>query len=254
MRKPDLFDDIIEVMRREAGRDGRVDVSPATLGELFAHAEKKKTPVQPAKTVMVRESPAAEYGASVENREMKRLKHEVAACKKCKLHITRTNTVFGSGNEKAELMFIGEAPGRDEDAQGLPFVGKAGELLTRMINAMQFDRSEVYIANIAKCRPPDNRVPEEDEVKACLPYLEAQIDQIKPKIIVLLGATALKSLLGDKLQITKVRSTWLEYKGIKVMPTYHPSYLLRNPPAKKDVWEDLQKVMAAFGKTPAKKG
>ncbi len=173
---------------------------------------------------------------------------KAATCTRCRLHKSRTNPVFADGAPNAELMFIGEGPGRDEDEQGIPFVGRAGQLLTKMIEAMQFDRKEVYIANIVKCRPPENRAPMDDEAEQCLPYLLRQIELVKPKVIVLLGAVPLKYILGLN-GITKVRGNWKEFKGIKVMPTLHPAYLLRNPPAKKDAWEDLQKVMAVFGKT-----
>ena len=144
-------------------------------------------------------------------------------------------------------MFIGEGPGADEDAQGIPFVGRAGELLTKMIKAMTFDRSEVYIANIVKCRPPENRNPSDEEAEVCIPFLKRQIELVNPKVIVLLGAVPLKYLMG-KTGISRMRGTWMEYKGIQVMPTYHPAYLLRNPGAKKDVWQDLQEVMSVLGR------
>ncbi|MCK5843250.1 MAG: uracil-DNA glycosylase [Victivallales bacterium] len=169
-------------------------------------------------------------------------------CRGCPLHANRRNLVFGAGSPDADLMFIGEGPGREEDRQGVPFVGEAGQLLTKMINAMCFSRSEVYIANIVKCRPPNNRAPDDDEADACLPFLRRQIELVRPKVIVLLGAVALKYLMGVG-GITRARGKWLNYNGIKAMPTFHPAYLLRNPQAKKDVWEDLQKVMALFGKT-----
>jgi DNA polymerase len=146
-------------------------------------------------------------------------------------------------------MFIGEGPGYDEDQQGIPFVGKAGQLLTKMINAMQFARSDVYIANIVKCRPPGNRNPEPDEVEACIPYLHRQIESIKPEVIVLLGAVPLRALLGGR-SIRRERGQWRDFQGITVMPTFHPSYLLRLPEAKRDVWDDLQQVMRRLGKDP----
>ncbi|HBC86376.1 MAG TPA: uracil-DNA glycosylase [Lentisphaeria bacterium] len=175
------------------------------------------------------------------------LEKKAAVCTRCRLHKSRTNPVFADGSRKAELMFIGEGPGRDEDAQGIPFVGRAGQLLTKMIEAMQFDRKEVYIANIVKCRPPENRAPMDDEAEQCLPYLLRQIELVQPKIIVLLGAVPLKYILG-LAGITKIRGNWKEFKGIKVMPTLHPAYLLRNEAAKKDAWKDLQMVMSVFGK------
>ncbi|MGE4233775.1 MAG: uracil-DNA glycosylase family protein [Bacteriovoracia bacterium] len=172
---------------------------------------------------------------------------ELGDCSRCKLCKTRNNIVFGEGNPKAKLMFVGEGPGEQEDLQGRPFVGRAGQLLDKIIQAMGLKREDVYIGNVVKCRPPNNRVPEPDEVEECKPFLVRQIHAIKPTVIVALGATALKHLYSDELKITKVRGTFLEYEGIKLMPTYHPAFLLRNPPAKKDVWEDMQKVMDELG-------
>lgn len=172
----------------------------------------------------------------------------VNTCNKCILASTRTKTVPGEGNQKAELMFIGEGPGADEDRTGRPFVGRAGELLTKMIAAMGYKREEVYIANIVKCRPPGNRDPFDNEVSACIGYLHAQINFIKPKVIVCLGNTAACHLLRPDKRISRLRGSFHNYNGIKVMPTYHPSYLLRNESKKRDVWNDLQLVMAELGK------
>jgi len=169
----------------------------------------------------------------------------IADCRLCPLHAGRTQVVFGDGNPNADLMFIGEAPGHDEDVQGIPFVGRAGQLLTRIINAIEFDRSEVYIANINKCRPPNNRAPVPDEMARCVPFLLKQIEIIEPKVICLLGATAVRGLLGIREGITRLRGRFIEWRGILVMPTYHPAYLLRNPAGKRDVWEDVQKVRDA---------
>jgi DNA polymerase len=146
-------------------------------------------------------------------------------------------------------MFIGEAPGADEDRQGKPFVGKAGQLLTDIIKAMKLTRDDVYIANVIKCRPPENRNPEPDELESCRPYIRRQIELIKPKVIVTLGKFALQSLLERSYSITAARGQWLEYEGVKVMPTFHPAYLLRTPAAKKEVWADMKKVMAELGIT-----
>lgn len=170
-------------------------------------------------------------------------------CNACRLAGTRTNVVFGVGNPNADLMFIGEAPGRDEDLQGEPFVGRAGQLLTDIIKAMKLTRDDVYIANVIKCRPPENRNPEPDELDECRPFLRRQVDLIKPKVIVTLGRFGLQSLTEKGYSISAVRGQWLEYNGIKLMPTYHPAYLLRNPAAKKDVWSDMKKVMAELGLT-----
>jgi uracil-DNA glycosylase len=174
-------------------------------------------------------------------------REDLGECTRCKLHSTRHKIVFGDGNPKAELVFVGEGPGADEDAQGLPFVGRAGKLLTQMIEAMGLQRKDVYICNVVKCRPPENRQPEEDEVKACSPFLMRQIDVIAPKVIVCLGAVAAKTLLQTNRGISQFRGEWLEFRGRKLLATYHPAYLLRNPPAKSEVWKDLQKVMAVLG-------
>jgi DNA polymerase len=188
------------------------------------------------------------------------LAHEVAACTKCALSKSRTNTVFSRGNPEAALCFVGEAPGADEDAQGVPFVGRAGQLLDKMIAAMGLSpERDVYVCNILKCRPPDNRRPTPDETEACFPYLHEQLALVRPKVIVTLGNTAAGALLNTKLGITKLRGQWKLYRGTTlVMPTYHPSYLLRpsaqQTEAKRQAWEDLQLVMKELGlDAPAKK-
>lgn len=176
-----------------------------------------------------------------------KIRAELGDCKRCKLWETRTNLVFGEGNIKAGLMFVGEAPGADEDASGRPFVGRAGQLLTKMIEAINYNREDVYIANILKSRPPDNRPPEPDEVAACKPFLLRQIAVIRPKLIVTLGNPATQGLLDTKVGITKLRGLFHDYPrlaGIKVLPTYHPAYLLRSPDKKRDAWEDLKRVRA----------
>jgi uracil-DNA glycosylase len=180
-------------------------------------------------------------------------REDLGDCTRCKLHQDRNKIVFGDGNPKAELVFIGEGPGADEDMQGLPFVGRAGKLLTQMIEAMGLQRKDVYICNVVKCRPPENRAPEPDEVATCSPYLLRQIDCIHPKVIVCLGAVAAKTLLATTRGISQFRGQWLEWRGHKLMATYHPAYLLRNPNAKGEVWKDLQKVMAELGLQVPKK-
>ncbi|HEU4521759.1 MAG TPA: uracil-DNA glycosylase [Thermoanaerobaculia bacterium] len=175
--------------------------------------------------------------------ELAALATVASACTRCRLAGTRTQVVFGTGNPNADLMFIGEAPGRDEDLQGEPFVGRAGQLLTDIIKAMKLTRDDVYIANVIKCRPPENRNPEPDELDACRPYIRQQVALIRPRVIVTLGKFGLQSLLEKSYSISAVRGKWLEYEGIKVMPTYHPAYLLRTPAAKKDVWNDMKGVM-----------
>ena len=183
-----------------------------------------------------------------------KIREDLGECTRCKLHKGRNKLVFGDGSPKAQLVFVGEGPGADEDAQGLPFVGRAGKLLTQMIEAMGLQRKDVYICNVVKCRPPENRTPEPDEVKTCSPYLLRQIDVINPKVIVCLGAVAAKTLLETTRGISQYRGEWQEWRGRKLLATYHPAYLLRNPPAKADVWKDLQKVMAELGlQLPKKK-
>ncbi len=177
------------------------------------------------------------------------MKIEVAACVKCALHAQRKQTVFARGNPAAELMFVGEGPGADEDAQGLPFVGAAGQLLDKMITAMGFDPSEVYIANVVKCRPPANRKPEPEELSSCVGYLHEQIALVRPKVLVGLGATAMEGLM-NLTGIMRLRGTFRLYKGeIPIMPTFHPAYLLRKPEAKRDAWSDLQQVMTKLGRS-----
>lgn len=170
------------------------------------------------------------------------LEESILECKKCRLCTNRTNIVFGQGNKKARLMFIGEGPGADEDKQGIPFVGKAGQLMNNAFQALEINREDVYIANIVKCRPPSNRVPEDDEAQTCLNYLRNQVILIKPKIIVLLGSTALKNILGKEYGITAVRGNWMEKNGIKYMPTWHPAALLRDENKKIEFWQDLKEV------------
>jgi DNA polymerase len=186
--------------------------------------------------------------ATPQRRALEEIRAELGDCRRCKLCSGRTNIVFGVGNPKAELVFVGEGPGADEDEQGIPFVGKAGQLLTKMIEAMGFEREQVYICNVVKCRPPNNRNPEPDEVAACEPFLRAQLGAIEPKVIVALGKLAAQTLLRDGTPITRLRGNWREYCGIPLMPTFHPAYLLRNPAEKKNAWLDLRQVMKFFGK------
>lgn len=173
---------------------------------------------------------------------LEELKKYCLKCKKCRLHETRNNVVFGQGNDNADLMFVGEGPGYNEDIQGVPFVGKAGQLFDKMIKAIDLTREEIYIANIVKCRPPNNRNPLDDESKICIEYLRWQVKLIKPKIIVCLGSVSAKNLIRSDLKISKVRGEWVKKGNIYFMPTYHPAYLLRNQDAKKDVWQDFKKI------------
>ncbi|MBD3185057.1 uracil-DNA glycosylase [Candidatus Poribacteria bacterium] len=177
---------------------------------------------------------------------MDEIRSAVESCQLCPLHKTRTNVVFGDGSEEAKLVFVGEAPGTDEDKQGKPFVGKAGQKLTQIIEAMGLSRPEVYIANVLKCRPPRNRNPKPEEIETCEPYLIAQLRLIKPRIICALGTFAAQTLLRSDKRISTLRGRFHTYQGIRLMPTYHPAYLLRNPKFKRDVWEDVQKIMAEY--------
>jgi DNA polymerase len=176
-------------------------------------------------------------------RALAALREEIGDCTRCKLHcLGRTQVVFGVGNPRARLMFVGEAPGGDEDIQGIPFVGRAGQLLTKIIEAIGMTRDEVYIANVIKCRPPGNRNPEMDEVATCEPFLFRQIDVIKPEIIVALGTFAAQALLRTKDPISRLRGQVFKYRGARLIPTFHPAFLLRSPEKKRDAWEDMKKV------------
>jgi DNA polymerase len=193
-----------------------------------------------------------EAAERVEDDSLEGICGELAGCTRCKLHRRRTNIVFGVGNPHAELVFVGEGPGHDEDVQGIPFIGRAGQLLTQMITAMGIKREDVYIANVVKCRPPENRTPEKDEIATCLPFLMRQLANINPKVIVSLGSVAAQALLNTNKSISHFRGQWFDFRGAKLMATYHPAYLLRNPHAKPEVWADLKKVMAYLGLTPPK--
>ena len=179
--------------------------------------------------------------------DLKKIEVDVRECKRCKLCENRTKTVFGVGPTDAKIMFIGEGPGADEDIQGVPFVGKAGKLMNQAFKGIGINRENVYICNVVKCRPPMNRNPEVDEVKACIDYLREQVMLVKPKIIVLLGSVALKAVLGEEYSITKARGKWVELKGIKYMPTFHPAALLRDEVKKIDFWNDLKEVVREAG-------
>jgi DNA polymerase len=194
----------------------------------------------------------SDYAAAYQARSLEELRTAIGDCRRCKLWPGRTHLVFGVGNPQAKLMFVGEGPGRDEDLQGEPFVGRAGQLLTDIIiKGMGLQREDVYIANVIKCRPPENRNPEPDEVESCEPFLRKQIELIKPQVIVALGKFAVQTLLRSKVPITRLRGVWHDYHGIKLMPTFHPAYLLRNPGDKKLVWEDIKKVLQEIKKSAA---
>ena len=181
---------------------------------------------------------------------LEEIRAELGDCTRCKLHSGRNNVVFGEGNPRADLVFVGEAPGGDEDRQGRPFVGRAGQLLTDIIKAMGLRRDEVYICNILKCRPPKNRNPEPDEIAACEPFLVEQLQSLRPRVICALGKFAAQTLLKTDIAISALRGRFHSYHGIRLMPTYHPAYLLRNPGAKKQVWEDVQIIMKELQQEP----
>ena len=177
---------------------------------------------------------------------LEQVRNNLGECTRCKLHPHRKNIVFGTGNPEAQLVFVGEGPGGEEDIQGKPFVGRAGQLLTRIINSINLTRDEVYIANIIKCRPPQNRNPEPDEIKACEPFLIQQLDAIQPKIICALGTFAAQTLLETDERISRLRGRFISYRGSKLIATFHPAYLLRNPQKKRDVWEDMKVIRKEY--------
>ena len=253
-RKPRSAKPAVEAPATDAAHEERAaSPSPPTPA---AAPERATAPLHVPAPAPASASPARPVAAPP--RALAVIAAEASSCTKCALSTTRNSVVFSRGNPDAKLVFIGEAPGADEDEQGLPFVGRAGQLLDKMIGAMGLDPAkDVYVCNILKCRPPGNRKPEPVEVETCIPYLHEQLAAIDPKAIVALGNTAVAALLGTKLGITKVRGQWKLYRGkVPVMPTYHPSYLLRPSPqqidAKKQAWEDLQAVMKELG-LPAKK-
>jgi len=235
-----------------ASQSIQVAVAPSSPAGVPAKAM-PPAPLKPVLPVMKNETSLFESMDHVENDTLARIREDLGDCTRCRLHQRRNKLVFGEGNSRAELVFVGEGPGHDEDVQGLPFVGRAGKLLTQMIEAMGLQREQVYICNVVKCRPPENRKPEDDEVATCSPYLYRQLDVIGPKAIVCLGATAAQALLKTKDSISRYRGQWFDFRGSKLLVTYHPAYLLRNPAAKADVWKDLQKVMAHLGLTPQRK-
>jgi len=180
-------------------------------------------------------------------RDLDELRQYIEGCRRCELHKGRKNIVIGEGSTNAQLVFVGEAPGREEDLEGRPFVGEAGRLLTKIIDAMSLKREDVYICNVIKCRPPRNRDPKRHEMERCIPYLEKQLEIIAPEVICTLGRIALIGLFRRDMKITEVRGKWLKWKDIPVMPTYHPAFLLRNPSSKREVWEDMKQIMRQLG-------
>ncbi len=234
-----------------AGTDARVPrnqpVSSTTLA--LAGAPSRSAPVIPVAPV----PSLFEASDRIEGDTFQLIRETIGDCTRCKLHKARTNIVFGAGSMRAELVFVGEGPGHDEDIKGEPFVGRAGKLLTQMIEAMGLRREDVYICNVVKCRPPENRLPERDEISTCSPFLFRQIDVIRPKVICALGSCSAQTLLQTTQGISRFRGEWFDFRGSKLIATYHPAYLLRNPNAKGEVWKDLQKVMTVLGLQPKRK-
>jgi uracil-DNA glycosylase len=245
VERPDLSARVVDVVReanhhlrwlKNAGEEtvpkpARVVVPKPTAGQTVPRSAVAPAPPLPASGSL-----------------LSQLREEIGDCKRCKLHEGRTHLVFGVGNPRAELLFVGEGPGADEDLKGEPFVGRAGQLLDRMILAMGLTRQEVYICNIVKCRPPGNRNPEPDEIATCSPFLQKQIAAVDPKIIVALGKVAAQTLLGDASPISRLRGHWREAFGKPLMPTFHPAYLLRSPGEKAKAWEDLKMVVKTLGR------
>ena len=238
---------------RSFSSDNRASNSRGALAPEASAARGRPAEVRPASQLPVIQAPSLfEAAERIEGDTLERIREDIGDCTRCKLHKQRTNIVFGVGNPRAELVFIGEGPGHDEDVQGIPFVGRARKLLTDMIEkGMGLRRDDVYICNVIKCRPPENRLPERDEIATCSQFLLRQLAVIQPKVIVCLGACAAQTLLGTNRGISQFRGEWFDYRGSRLIATYHPAYLLRNPNAKGEVWKDLQKVMAVLGLKPA---
>ena len=216
----------------------------APSGSPFSDTTQVQKPTTPSIVVPLSPPLTTEPTRSIDRAALRVLQEKVATCDACALHSMRTNTVFSRGTGDSGVCFIGEGPGADEDAQGIPFVGAAGQLLDKMISAMGLERDAVYVCNIVKCRPPKNRKPRPEEIAACSHYLEQQLEALRPKVMVAMGATAVHGLLGLSTGITRLRGQWRLYRGeIPVMPTFHPAYLLRQPSAKRQVWQDLQEVL-----------
>jgi uracil-DNA glycosylase family 4 len=232
------------ISRNAAWRRRAADtpVAPAASVDQPAAAETESTPSAPEPLIQIARSSADALAA---------IRADIGEdCSRCKLHaLGRRQIVFGVGNPDADLMFVGEAPGGDEDVQGIPFVGRAGQLLTKIIEAIGLARDQVYIANVIKCRPPGNRNPDPDEVETCEPFLFQQIDVVRPKVIVALGTFAAKTLLRTQDPISRLRGRVYDFRGVKLIPTFHPAFLLRSPDRKRDVWEDMKKVRALLQDT-----
>jgi DNA polymerase len=252
----DNLDNLVEEMQRSlrwlAGSGWKgFDCSPETLSRLQGWSRPLAASAKPAREVQrPSEIPPPATPALAQSESLESIREDLGDCHRCKLWRQRRHIVFGQGDPRARLVFVGEGPGFDEDQQGEPFVGAAGQLLTRIIQAMGLAREQVYICNIIKCRPPNNRNPETDEISACLPFLQRQLAAISPDCICALGSVAARALLETDLPISRLRGQFHQYRGIAVMPTFHPAYLLRNPEQKRAVWEDVQQLMARLKLTP----
>jgi DNA polymerase len=250
--------DFLEYKKEEGFQT--LEISKETRAALKPAPVQKTAPAQrsAAKQPAVRPSPPTsdipKSTVRVTGKTLEEIAGQIRTCIACPLHSSRTNTVPGEGNpNRPDILFIGEGPGAEEDAQGIPFIGAAGQLLDKMIVAMGYKREEIFIANIVKCRPPGNRVPLPEEMFACMPYLKAQIALVQPKIIVALGKTAVEGLLNKPVAITRFRGTWCKYENTDLMPTYHPAFLLRSPGRKGEAWADLKAVLTKLGKEPPAK-
>jgi DNA polymerase len=230
----------------------QADAAPPAVTAPMGTSPEPRSPVAglPLASALVSVASLFDAAIRLEGDSLENIASFIGDCQRCKLCKGRTKIVFGDGNPRAELVFVGEGPGRDEDMQGLPFVGRAGKLLTQMIEAMGLARKDVYIANVVKCRPPENRLPEKDEIETCSPFLVRQLDVIRPKVIVCLGSCASQTLIGTNKSMSHLRGQWYDYRGARLIATYHPAYLLRNPAAKGEVWNDLKKVIAFLGLKP----
>jgi DNA polymerase len=231
-----------------------IETSAARIKSTLARPAPSATPAAALPVLAIDPGPSLfDVVDRVEGDSIPRIREDIGDCTRCRLHKGRTKIVYGVGNPRAELVFVGEGPGHDEDVQGEPFVGRAGKLLTQMIEAMSLRRQDVYICNVVKCRPPENRLPEKDEIATCSPFLFRQLAAIQPKVICCLGACAAQTMLGTNQGISRFRGEWFDFRGSKLIATYHPAYLLRNPNAKSEVWKDLQKVMSVLGLQAKKK-
>jgi len=245
----------LQIQKKEITTEAKIAENIKSILEFYQDLGFEMLPIKLEKKT--RSAEEQKYGNATTTRKLKNLRtseqkeavlnvlrKDIGECKRCRLSKERTNIVFGEGNSDARLMFIGEAPGREEDSQGRPFVGDAGMLLTRLIEKMGFKRGDVYIANIIKCRPPMNRNPEKDEIESCRGFVEKQIEIIKPEVLISLGRISSQALIGNTgLKMTSIRGNFFDYKGILLMPTFHPAYLLRNPKDKWLTWNDAQKVL-----------